>query len=55
MIGLGDSSAHWYIVQLAYEYKLSPRELMKLDTRMLWTMGRYIANRNLNNPLEKHL
>ena len=29
---------------LAYEYKISPRELMELEPRMLWTMGRVLEH-----------
>jgi len=43
IVGLGDSSAHWYLATLAVETGISPRELMKLDDRMLWTMGRYLV------------
>jgi hypothetical protein len=46
IVGLGDSSAHWYLASLAYEYKISPAELEKLDPRMLWTMGRVLESRN---------
>jgi len=44
-VGLGESSTHWMFAQLAYEYKLSPRELMLLEPRMLWTMQRYLVAR----------
>ncbi len=43
--GLGDSSAHWTIAMLACETHISPRELMELDPRMLWTMQRYLVSR----------
>jgi hypothetical protein len=33
------------IAQLAYEYKISPRELLELDPRMLWTLQRYLIAR----------
>jgi hypothetical protein len=33
------------IAQLAYEYKLSPNELLELDPRMLWTLQRYLVAR----------
>jgi hypothetical protein len=42
---LGDSSIHWAIVQLAYEYKINPKELLELEPRMLWTMQRYLVAR----------
>ena len=31
---------------MAYEYKVSPAELMKLEPRMLWTMGRVLDHIN---------
>ena len=31
---------------LAYEYKISPRELMELSPRMIWTMGRVLESLN---------
>jgi hypothetical protein len=31
------------MAQLAYEYHISPRELAKLEPRMLWTMQRYLV------------
>jgi hypothetical protein len=34
---------HWNLAQLAYEYHISPRELMELEPRMLWTMQRYLV------------
>lgn len=34
---------HYSLAQLSYEYKISPRELMKLEPRMLWTMQRYLV------------
>jgi hypothetical protein len=40
---LGAYSLHWSIAQLSYEFKISPRELMELDPRMLWTMQRYLV------------
>jgi hypothetical protein len=40
---LGGYSAHWVVAQLAYEFKISPRELMELEPRMLWTMQRYLV------------
>jgi hypothetical protein len=43
IVGLGESSAHWYIATLAVETGISPRELMELDERMLWTLGRYLV------------
>jgi len=30
------------LVNIAYEFKISPLELLKLDERMLWTMGRFL-------------
>jgi len=43
---LGDESAHWYIASIACETGISPRELMQLDSRMLWTLGRYLVYKN---------
>ena len=40
---LGGYSLHWVMAQLAYEYKISPRELAELEPRMLWTMQRYLV------------
>lgn len=34
---------HWVLAQLSYEFKLSPRELLELEPRMLWTMQRYLV------------
>lgn len=49
-MGLGDSSTHWAIAQLSYEFKISPNELLTLEPRMLWTMQRYlIARMNAQN------
>jgi len=31
---------------LAVESGISPLELMQLDERMLWTIGRYLISRN---------
>jgi len=45
-VGLGDQSAHWMIVTLAVETGISPRELMQLEPRMLWTMQRYLEARS---------
>lgn len=44
--GLGDTSLHWEIAALAVETGISPRELMELEPRMLWTMARYIVARS---------
>jgi hypothetical protein len=33
------------IAQLSYEYKISPRELLELEPRMLWTLQRYLIAR----------
>ena len=44
-MGLGDSSTHWMIAQLAFEYKISPKELLELEPRMLWTLQRYLVAR----------
>ena len=43
---LGDSSIHWNLAVLAYEYKLSPRELEQLSPRMLFTMGKLLEGLN---------
>ena len=40
---LGGYSVHGVLAQLAYEYKISPNELVSLDPRMLWTMQRYLV------------
>ena len=42
IVGLGESSAHWFLAGLACETGISPRELMLLDDRMLWTMNRWL-------------
>ncbi len=44
--GLGDSSVHWEIAALAVETGISPRELMLLEPRMLWTISRYLVARS---------
>lgn len=46
IVGLGDSSLHWEIAALAVETGISPKELMELEPRMLWTMARYIVARS---------
>jgi hypothetical protein len=33
------------IAQLAFEYKISPNELLSLEPRMLWTLQRYLIAR----------
>jgi hypothetical protein len=33
---------HWRIAWMAAETGISPLELLRLDTRMLWTLGRYL-------------
>lgn len=43
--GLGDQSMHWFIASLACETGISPRELMELEPRMLWTLNRYLVAR----------
>jgi hypothetical protein len=40
MQGLGETSAHWLIAQIAVETGISPNELASLDPRMLWTIQR---------------
>ncbi len=40
---LGAWSLHWTLAQLSHEFKISPRELMELEPRMLWTMQRYLV------------
>lgn len=40
--GLGDSSLHWLIAQIAVETGLSPTELINLEPRMLFTIQRYM-------------
>ena len=44
--GLGETSLHWEIAALSVETGISPRELMELEPRMLWTMARYIIARS---------
>lgn len=44
-MGLGDASLHWEIAGLAVETGISPRELMQLEPRMLWTIERYLIAR----------
>jgi len=46
IIGLGDSSLHWQIAIIAVETGISPRELLSLEPRMLWTMMRYMVTRS---------
>jgi hypothetical protein len=33
---------HWLIASVACETGISPTELMNLEPRMLWTLGRYL-------------
>ena len=44
--GFGESSAHWFIAQVAVETGISPRELMELEPRMLWTIHRYLVSKS---------
>jgi hypothetical protein len=37
---------HWAIAQMSVETGISPRELMNLEPRMLWTMQRYLIARS---------
>jgi hypothetical protein len=39
---LGETSAHWVIAMIACETGISPRELLLLDERMLFTLKRYV-------------
>lgn len=43
MKGLGDDSMHWKLAALAVETGISPRELLELTPRMLWTLERYLV------------
>ncbi len=36
---------HWTVAALAVETGISPRELMNLEPRMLWTIQRYLISR----------
>jgi len=36
---------HWTIAALAVETGISPRELIELEPRMLWTIQRYLVSR----------
>lgn len=45
MIGLGDDSMHWKLAVMAVETGISPRELLALEPRMLWTMERYMISK----------
>ena len=45
MKGLGDDSMHWKIALIAVETGLSPRELLELSPRMLWTIERYLVSK----------
>jgi hypothetical protein len=36
---------HWQVAMIAVETGISPRELMALEPRMLWTMVRYMVSR----------
>ena len=40
MKGLGETSAHWLIAQIAVETGISPNELLELEPRMLFTLER---------------
>jgi hypothetical protein len=41
---LGESVT-WQIAAIACETGISPRELLELDPRMLWTIERYLISR----------
>lgn len=45
MTGLGDDSMHWKLAVMAVETGISPRELLALEPRMLWTMERYMISK----------
>jgi len=45
-VGLGDSSAHWYIAYLATETGIAPSLLMQESDRMLFTIGMYLRWKN---------
>lgn len=45
MIGLGDDSLHWRIAWIAVETGISPLDLLQLEPRMLWTIGRYLEGK----------
>ena len=54
MQGLGETSAHWLIAQIAVETGISPNELASLDPRMLWTIQRaLIAKANQSRKPRK--
>jgi hypothetical protein len=40
--GLGESSVHWMVAQLAVESGIPPKDLLELEPRMLWTIQRYL-------------
>lgn len=44
--GLGDSSLHWLIAQLAVETSIAPQYLIDLEPRMLFTIHRYVIAKN---------
>jgi len=43
MQGLGETSAHWLIAQIAVETGISPNELLALEPRMLFTLERALV------------
>jgi hypothetical protein len=43
MKGLGETSAHWLIAQIAVETGISPTELLSLEPRMLFTLQRALV------------
>jgi hypothetical protein len=45
-VALGEDSMHFRLAHLAYEFKISPSELLMESDRMLWTMERYLHWRN---------
>jgi hypothetical protein len=49
-VGLGDTSAHWFIATLAVETGIAPRQLMKEEPRMLFTLYRYLVARSKPTP-----
>jgi hypothetical protein len=42
MKGLGETSAHWLIAQIAVETGISPNDLLELEPRMLFTLERVL-------------
>jgi len=52
---LGEQSEHWQLAHLAFEYGISPSQLLAESPRMLFTMEKYLIwrSRQIENAKRK--